>query len=1251
MTKRGLCHSNDKVLIPTIMVTVKNEKRKALVDTGSTLSVISSSLVDENDEIIEWDEGPITLMDGTSTSPQGYIRLKFKINNKRFKRNFVILNSDIPVVLGMDFLKSNKIGLDLGKLVWWFTKDEPIQLFPLDITSSCDHARVQKLTRLNELQTHMLNEVLAKFNTVIDAPLGTVKDFCHEIILTEEKPKRFAPYSATPLKQAEIDKQVNLMLEMGLIRPSNSPYASPILLRPKPNGEFRFCVNFKYINALTIDDSFPMKKITDILMSLANAKYLSKLDAEKGYWQVPMHPDSIKYTAFRTKKGLYEYLVCPFGLKNAPATYQRIINSVLEGLDDICVSYQDDILIFSKTFEEHLEHLEMVLNRLKDAGITILRNKCEFGKTQVKFLGHIVSTEGLMQDPSKLTAVEKFPTPKTKKAIRSFLGLCAWYSHFIPNFAEIAKPLYLICSVKKPFQWTEEENTAFVNLKQGLCSGDVLTHPHFDRPFFLSTDASNIGISGVLTQTDESGKEKVISYTSKTLSKSQQNYSTVEKELLAIIHCLNKFYEYLDSQNIIIRTDNQALTYLESMKNHSQKLMRWAWKIQEFSPKFIHVPGKLNVPADVLSRYPVEDPDEIEDMEESFMDPPLHQTRLAYTSHFNNEMIRKAQADDFDIIQMTIDKPNEFKNIRGLVYKIKNNQKRIVIPKSLYKLILQEFHDHPSAGHAGIRKTYMKMKERIYFPNMKQFTAEYIKTCHVCQRTKYDNQKPLGLMKSPQIVLPWHTLYMDLMGPYTRSKPGGYKYLFVIVDYFTKFVQLFTLKEATSQQLAKIIEKEIICRYGLPANIICDNAKNMSSKVLQKLCTEWKINLIHTPVYTPHVNFTERVNRTLKPMIRAYIQDEAHHTWATHIHLFQMAINSNVQESTKLSPAMAMFGREFALPFDNILQENNNTDVYNAPLTTDEMGESRIKIFKEINDFICDNLKLSQHRQKKHYDARHGDTKFQPGDLVLMKNMELSDAQKGITASLNPPFKKDVYTIQSCISESVFMLTDPQNKTIGPIHIQMLRKFHPREVSLPNTSSDTRNLDRDSLVSQDKNFIEVLDNTISNQNAPTSSHFSNSQISINTNNMQRDLARLDKNVSHVDQNSFNVHENNNSLCNDRSSNQYESSSHNKNNDNDSTSSVSSENNIITTSSINSPTTNVNAHALNDNNSHSIPSPNINEIVNNNTNGDADGVFRVSSPSPIPSSPILRRSKRVQPRWDYKALEKGKRIKKLEGDTL
>ena len=996
-----------------------------LVDTGSSLSFISKNYLPESTEIFPWDLGPIQMMDGSTFIPLGYVRLNFRIGQKTFIQNFLVLEIPSQLVLGMDFIKSRSLTLNFDKMVLSFKNSE--KTVPICFANILQSKLIRILT---DIQKHQIELLLSKFSSIIDAPLGRVRGLFHEIKLTHEQPKRFNAYPTTPVKAKEIDRQVELLLQQGLIRRSNSPYAAPVILRPKPNGDWRFITDFTYINSLTVDDSFPMMRIQDILKNLGNAKYISTLDAEKGYWQVPLAENSKKYTAFRTRTGLYEYNVLAFGLKNAPACYQRLMNEVLVGLSDICTVYQDDIIIFSSSFSEHIKHLEIVLERLRNANITLKKDKCVFGAKEVKFLGHIVSKDGIKINPEKVEVVKNFEAPKTRKDLKKFLGVINFYHHFFKDMGKVAAPLYEVCSLKQKFKWGIPQEKAFETLKVQMCEAITLYYPDFSKPFLLRTDASDYGISGTLAQKDDQGLERVITFCSKTLSLPQRSYSTPEKECYAIVFSLTKLQEYIDGQKVYLESDSSPLVHLYTFRNSSQRLMRWAWKIQEFSPEIRHIPGITNIVADFLSRNPLKHHED-DEREGEFMYPPLR-GGMAVKSSISLKIIKEAQKTDPFIIKCIAKLPPLFQEIDNVLYKIISDYCKVpVIPTSILQTTISSFHDNSASGHLGISKTYNRMKTRVYYPSLHKAVMNYVRSCPTCQRVNFDNRKPAGHMSSPVVTRPWSTVHMDLMGPYTKSQPGGHQFVFVLIDYFSKWVEIFPIRTVTSVKLINILKSEIFCRYGIPNNIVTDNASYFKSKIFQSNLDLWGIKQSFIPPYTPQINLTERVNRTIKKIIRSSIIDQPHSKWAECLPFVQMAINSSQQESTNYSPSEIFLGRTMTLSIDNLLESNH------VPYSKEQYSKLCLSIIS--------NLQKSSSKQKQYYDLRHEDRPLKIGDKVLLKDVTLSSKADGVTASLNPLYGPEICIIQAKKGDSIFTVKLPNGKLKGPLHISFLRKYHSRE--------------------------------------------------------------------------------------------------------------------------------------------------------------------------------------------------------------
>ncbi|CAI5771464.1 Hypothetical predicted protein [Podarcis lilfordi] len=382
------------------------------------------------------------------------------------------------------------------------------------------------------------------------------------------------------------------MLKAGMIIPSESRWAAPIVLLDKPDGSIRFCLDYRKLNHVTKADAYPMPRLDDLIEAIGQCHYITCLDLTKGYYQVEMDPRDQEKTASRSPLGLFEFKVMPFGLKNAPATFQRLVDKILNGLREFTVAYLDDMAVYSPTWEKHKEHLGIVLQRIKEAGLTIKASKCQIGGLTIQYLGHMVGGRVM-----KLL--------ETKKKVRAFLGLASYYRKFIPKFSEIAVPLSDLTRKKEPdmVNWTAACQRAFDALKSALTSNPVLVAPDYDREFTVFTDASNAGIRAVLCQQGEKDDLHPITFISKKLLPRERHYSTIEKECLAIVWALQKLTPYIWGRTFTLCTDHSPLLWLRTMKTNS-KLMRWALSLQDFNFTVKNVKGTLNTIADALSRRP-----------------------------------------------------------------------------------------------------------------------------------------------------------------------------------------------------------------------------------------------------------------------------------------------------------------------------------------------------------------------------------------------------------------------------------------------------------------------------------------------------------------------------------------------------------------------------------------------------------------------------------------------------------------------
>ena len=476
---------------------------------------------------------------------------------------------------------------------------QPIKLQNSQILNDLD----TKLSHLPLVQRKELAEVITQYREVFPDVPSKTNLIEHDVDVGDSAPIKQHPYRVSPMKKELLDKEVQYMLENDIIEESQSNWSSPCILVPKHDGGFRFCTDFRKVNDKTKSDSFPIPRIADCIDQIGNAKFVSTFDMLKGYWQVPLTPRAREISAFVTPSGLYQYKVMPFGMKNAPATFQRMVNKLVRDING-CEGYIDDVVIFSDNWSDHIRQIERFFQIMREAKLTINLMKSEFGKATVKYLGHIVGQGQVRPLDAKIQTIVKYPIPTSRKELARFLGMAGYYRNFCLNFSDIAAPLTNLLSKKVKFVWTDDCQLAFDKVKLLLQKSPVLKSPDYEKPFKLIIDSSDVGTGSVLVQEASDGLDHPVSYFSKKFLKYQKNYSVVEKETLGLVLALEHFDVYLGSTpfKIKVYTDHNPLTFLKTMKNKNQRLVRWSLALQEYNLEIQHIPGSENVVADALSR-------------------------------------------------------------------------------------------------------------------------------------------------------------------------------------------------------------------------------------------------------------------------------------------------------------------------------------------------------------------------------------------------------------------------------------------------------------------------------------------------------------------------------------------------------------------------------------------------------------------------------------------------------------------------
>ena len=460
-----------------------------------------------------------------------------------------------------------------------------------------EHLSTAKRTELRKLLT-------TEYADVLQNKPGRTSLTQHTVHTDTAQPTRLPPYRLPHAYRNAVLQELKEMIASGVIEPTVSEWSSPLVVVPKKDGGVRLCVDYRQLNKVSTFDAYPMPRASDVIDRLGQKCFITTLDLNRGYWQVPMDPESRPKTAFSSPLGLFQFTVMPFGLCGAPATFQRLMDEVLRGAGDYADAYLDDIIIFSDTWSDHMDHLRDVLERLRRAGLTIKVKKCQFARSHCTYLGHVVGSGEVRPDSAKVEAVKNFPVPRTKRDVRIFLGLSGYYRRMIPDYSTIATPLTDLTTKAAPTYvvWTTKCNDAFQKLKQRLCNEPVLRTPDFHRQFYLQTDASDVGVGAVLSQLDDQGEDHPVAFFSRKLLAREQKYAAVEKECLAIKLAMQHFQVYLLGRLFVVQTDHRALQWLDQAKDTNSRLCRWSLAMQPYQFKVEHRAGTDNGNADSLSR-------------------------------------------------------------------------------------------------------------------------------------------------------------------------------------------------------------------------------------------------------------------------------------------------------------------------------------------------------------------------------------------------------------------------------------------------------------------------------------------------------------------------------------------------------------------------------------------------------------------------------------------------------------------------
>ena len=731
------------------------------------------------------------------------------------------------------------------------------------------------------------------------------------VIKTIGPPIKQKAYRLPLTKRAIVEEEVEKMLDLGVIRPSQSPYASPITLVNKKDGTVRFCVDFRRLNAQTVKDAYPIPLIQSIFDDLRGSTIFSTLDLRSGYWQMDVAPEDIPKTAFTCHKGLYEFVRLPFGLANAPGQFQRLMNRILEPhLGKRCLVYIDDVVVYSKDITQHAEDLRLVLETIHEAGMTLKLKKCFFAKTKVDLLGYTVSGDGITAQEDKTDAIRNMPPPTNVKAVQRFLGMTGYYRQLIPRYADIAAPLFDLTKKNSPWKWEEDEENAFRQLKDSLASERVMAPPDLCRPYRLYTDASNIAVGAVLTQVDDNGIERPIHYVSKALSGPQRRWATIEKELFSVVHALRKLQPYLQGADLTILTDHKPLRSIFQCELKNSKLQRWAMLISEFSPKLEYRKGKDNVRADMLSRLPP--PTDIASIQEVLAEGTFGpEQQEAFPVEWEKAMMNPDHDDDDQ---------GDYVLPKGELYSLRPPYQhavpypRLMAPPSVRQQLLSEAHEE--TGHRGRHALLRRLQSFAVWPGMMQDIKNKIENCPHCAANAC---KPRATR--PQITetphQPFEIVGIDLTGPFLPSHRNN-RYLLSIVDHHSGWAEAFPIPDKRASTVWNMLCQEFFARYGHPRVIISDNGAEFNNEIFRYGCSTFQIEHRNTTPQHPQSNgVAERFHRVLKTTLRKLVNNQTS-DWEKQLAPALWAYRVSDSEARGTSPYQLLYGiTPDALHFDD----------------------------------------------------------------------------------------------------------------------------------------------------------------------------------------------------------------------------------------------------------------------------------------------------------------------------------------------
>ena len=1069
--------------LPLYLGSFKGNDIKILIDSGASENYVSPEVSALADSWLPVYDRQVETAGGETTEITKKVSMNVTVNGFTGTVAAYVFPTKFDLILGRAWLKEVNPQPDWATDCWTiYDNGNKIKLVPCndDRNTTSAHPRLSYLishkqadrslkqggegflmylntTELNDKKSILVEDkywskLVKEFTTVFRDELPGLppnRDVTHVINTGDAKPVSRPPFKMSPAELDELQKQIKELLSLGLIRPSASPWGAPVLFVRKKTGEMRMCVDYRAVNKLTTRNNHPLPRIDECLDRLKGASHFSSLDLKSGYHQVRINPEDVPKTAFNTRYGQFEFLVLPFGLTNAPPTFQSLMNRVLgDCLDKFALVYLDDILIFSETEEDHKKHVRHVLNRLKDAQLIANLKKCEFGKRELIFVGFKITPDGILPSPSKVDAVKNWPVLNNVQEVRQFMGLAQHYRRFIPGFASIAAPLTDLTRgtgpKKRPITWTNECQVAFDHIKKLLTSAPVLQVPDMIKPYRIETDASDFGCGAVLLQPgdDENSPWHPIAYESKKFSAAEKNYPAQERELLGIIHALRTWRCFVDGckGGYTVFSDHLPLKYLRSQDKPTPRLVRWMAELELFAPDIHYKPGKDNDVPDVLSRMDGPDDPVCDTSIEpdylyaawSIKDASLIVQQDWPLLYLNPDKVKLPE------LKLWLDKHADKFVVRGsAVYrKVEINDKKTVkevpfLPFAARADTVAKYHE--TFGHAGV-KTMLKMfVPRFWWHTMQKDLKEWLKTCPSCQvnsRRIRAHQDVMHPLKVPTAFDRWH---IDFVGELPVTLKGN-RWLLVAVDYATNWPVARAVPVASKEAVADFIYEEIMMKFGCPSEILTDRGANFNSELVKTYLKRAGTHHKLTSAYHPRTNSkVERFNGVIKGMLRKYING-ALHRWDDFVNAALWASRIRVHSTTGYSPFFLTYGREPRLPGDTFAPYIDNSS-FSDPRTVADITSRELSDLGQHRAAATFKMKAMAEKDKAKWDSVIKPMSFEVGDNVMLSH----EGRYG----LEPQYKGPYIVVQTFPDYGTYKLETLAGEPLKSlVHVDRLKKAH-----------------------------------------------------------------------------------------------------------------------------------------------------------------------------------------------------------------